>query len=153
MRALLTAFVCLFALNAWAAPDLKGADPGFEQMKEFLRQENERIKAIKILNLDLERADLELKKRQIEIKLANLNKHTVVPAGPASAVFLKPAFKLRGIFTSAETRQALINANGVTIQAIEGQTVGEGVTVKQITNDAAVLEYTDGKQETLNLGP
>src|SRR5262249_18575180 len=45
-------------------------DEEFDHMKEFMRQEDERIKAIKILNLDLERADLELKKREIEVKLA-----------------------------------------------------------------------------------
>lgn len=134
-----------------AAPE-ENIDDGFTQLKEFMRQEDERLKTIKILNLDVERADLELKKRQIELKLADLNKNTSVAISSNPINPSKPVFRLAGIFVQEDTRQALMNVNGVNMQVGEGKPLAEGVMLKRIDTDTAVLKYPDGKEETLYLG-
>jgi hypothetical protein len=127
-------------------------DKKYEDMRQFMGQEDERIKAIKILDLDLQRADLELKKRQIEVKLADLNKSNAALSPLTASGFLKPAFKLSGIFMSGSHREALIDVQGANIQAEEGKMIQDGVIVAKINTDSALLKYADGKQETLNLG-
>ena len=130
-------------------------DHEFEQMKDFMQQEDERLKAIKILNLDLERANLELKKKEVESKLAVLNQdHVFLPEAlklPSSS--LQPmVFKVNGVFLTEKIRLAMININGTSTQVAEGQLMREGVLVKRINPEAVTLEYPDGKQEILSVG-
>jgi len=130
-------------------------DQSFDQMKEFMRQEDDRIKAIKILNLDLERANLELKKGEIEVKIADLNRNQNVAVGSSGlpADFPKPALsKLCGIFVNGRNKKALMNVGGSYIQAGEGDTLRGGILVKSINADTVLLEYFDGKKEIINLG-
>ncbi len=114
-------------------------------------EENERIKAIKILNLDLERSNLELKKKEIEVKLADLNKNQSVHI-QASDSFRPSAVKLAGIFVHGDGRQALFEVDGTYVHAGQGEQVKEGVLVKEIKNDKVILEFKDGKQQTFILG-
>lgn len=130
------------------APEKVPIDQSFEQMKEFMRQEDERIKTIKILNLDLERANLELKKGEVAVKIAAIG-----PSSSLSTGTSKPASpKLCGIFAQDNNKEALINVSGVYIQAGEGEALRDGVLVKKIGPEAVLLEYPDGKKETIELG-
>ena len=130
-------------------------DRDFEQMQEFMRQANERLKSIKILNLDLERADLELKKREIEEKIIGLNKdQNTAPIGlDSSTGLVKPmSFKVVGIFLNGNARQAIVSIDGRFIQVQEGQSIRQGVLVNKINADSVIFGYPDGKQETINFG-
>ena len=128
-------------------------DQGFEQMKEFIQQENERLKAIKILNLDLERADLELKKGEIEVKIAGLNRGSNAAIAGLSTGISKPAVvKLCGILMNGDDREALVNMDGIYVQIKEGFALRNGALVRKVSDDAVVLEYADGKKETISLG-
>jgi hypothetical protein len=123
----------------------------FQQMKEFIQQENDRMKEIRILNLDLERADLELRKKEIETKLAGMNKNgRVITSGFSAAA--KPVLKVTGIFVNGVDRQVLMNVDGVNIQVKEGESVRQGVIIKKITSDTVLLQYADGKNETIAMG-
>ena len=127
------------------------ADKDFQSMKEFMQQENERLKDIKILDLDLQRADLELKKREIEIKLAALNKdQNPVFFGPELST--GPAFKVVGIFLNGKTRQALMKVGGANRQVHEGEKLNSDASVKTITADAVILQFSNGETGTFTLG-
>ncbi len=134
---------------AWAQEPSK---VDYDQMKEFMRQENERMKAIKILSLDLERADLELRKRQIEVKLSELNKNNPAFTAGMSADFSQPVLRLSGIFIGGDSREALVNVKGINIQVSEGKPIEKDIVLKKIGTDHVLLEHTGGKQEALHLG-
>ncbi|MBI4310085.1 MAG: hypothetical protein HY591_07130, partial [Candidatus Omnitrophica bacterium] len=119
----------------------------FNQMQEFLQQENERVKAIKILNLDLEHANLELKKKEIEVKLAELNKTGVavnLSSNPGS-----PSMGVSGIFVSGTDRWALMNIDGVRVQVKPGQAMRDGMVIKEINADAVIVRHRDARKETI----
>ena len=146
--------LCLLASAGVRADEAPGKDDGYDQMQEFMRQENERIKAIKILHLDLERSNLELKKKEIEIKMADLNKNQSpsLPVNPAPGSFQPLMMKLSGIFVRGDQREALMEVDGSHVQVRAGGRLRDGITVKKIDSDQVVLEYTDGKQQIFTLG-
>ena len=146
-------FLCPYVTAAHAdAPALAAtpdADKEFEQMDEFVRQENERLKAIKLLSLDLQWADLELRKRKIESKLAALTRG---PVALPSANSEKTILKVAGIFLSEGRKEALVDINGTRHAVSEGESLVGQMLVKQISSDEVVLEYPDGRQHNLKFG-
>lgn len=127
----------------------------FEQMKEFMRQENEKVKAIKILNLDLARADLELKKKEIEVKLADLNKGHAIDENHSkgSSDLSTPSRNVTGIFVNGPVRSAWMDVHGKHAHVQEGEFLSDGVLVKTIKGNQVTLEYADGKQDIMHFGP
>lgn len=130
-------------------------DSDLQRMKEFVKEENERLKAIKILNLDLEQASLELKKREIEVKLAGLSSS---PNTQSSLSRLSdengahPMIKVVGIMLSGDVRSAKLDIGGVISSVSEGKTIKNGVIIKKIFEDGVVIAYLDGREETINFG-
>ena len=124
-------------------------DGNFDQMKEFLRQENERLKTIKILNLDLERANLEFKKKEIEIKLADLNKGGGT-SNPAANSGQPSALSVEGIFVNGTSQWAFMNVNGTRVQVKPGQTMRDGTVIKEINTDAVIVQYSDARKEIIH---
>ncbi len=120
----------------------------FKEMDDFINQENERLKEIKLLNLDLEKANLELKRRDIEQKIVQLDKVE------GSAIYEKhenrkdKLIKLAGIFESKTYKQAILNISGVHINVQEGQNI-DGILVKAIKSKAITIEYPDGQIQEL----
>ncbi len=126
-------------------------DADLEEMHDFMRQENERLKVIKMLNLDVERADLELKKREIEVKIVELNKGqgsaAVLPAVATGSVL-----KVAGIFMNGEMREALMDLDGVHVSVHEGQKLNNGIVIKKISADEVLIQHEDGQEEGIGLG-
>lgn len=126
------------------------ADDDFEQMNEFIHQENERLKNIKLLNLDVEWANLKLKKKEIEQKIVQLDK--AGGAGPSPTltpgVSDKPVMKLLGIFESDAFKKAILNINGAKVNVQEGEQIN-GMLVKSITPQSVVLQFEDGQTQEL----
>ncbi len=125
------------------------------KMEDFIREENDKIKDIKLLNLDLERANLEFKKKEIEQKMAQLNKEeegaTLSGARSISDTsFSSLKLKLIGIFESALKKKAVLNINGVHFNVIEGEKV-EGFLVGAIKSQSIVIKYNNGEEEELYL--
>ena len=135
--------------------NIEAGDQNFQQMKDFMREENERFKAIKILNLDLERADLELKQKEIQVKMAQLNKESgalINSNGSMSVKPAKPLLKISGIFLTDEGKEALINVNGANQNAREGEQIASGIAVKKITSTAVTVQYADGQIQEFKFG-
>ena len=128
-------------------------DQEFDQINDFIDQEDEKMKGIKLLNLDLERASLELKKKEIEQKMAQLNKSegtfSVTSQDAASDETMhKPVVKLISIFQSPAGKQAVLNVNGVNINVKEKQQI-DGVTIKTIDSQEVIVQYADGDSQHL----
>ncbi len=130
-------------------------DDDFQQMNDFIQQENEKLKSIKLLNLDLERADLELKKKEIEQKITKLNKSEggLSASSQESTTDLKttrPVVKLVSIFESKTMKQAMLSIDGVNVNVKEGQQM-DGVVIKSIDPQAVMVKYEDGQTQELRL--
>ncbi len=126
------------------------ADDDFEQMNDFIRQENEKLKNIKLLNLDVEWANLKLKKKEIEQKIVQLDKAEGTGALPTltPGVSDKPVIKLLGIFESDVFKKAVLNINGAKVNVQEGEQIN-GMLVKSITPQSVVLQSEDGQTQEL----
>ena len=130
-------------------------DQDFLQMNDFIHKEDDKIKDIKLLNLDLEKSTLELKKREIEQKIAQLQRREVSFVLPSKddrddAKEVKPFIKLRSIFESQFKKQAVLNIDGTDINVTEGQKI-KGVVIRGINQKVVVVEYGDGATEELSL--
>jgi|GEM_PF-6200593 len=126
-----------------------------QQIDDFIQKENEKLKDIKLLNLDLERSSLELKKREIEQKITQINKsEDPLPISnhenATEVKLIKPTLKLLGIFESMGKKQALLNINGTNMNVKEGQNIN-GMIVKSINQQGVVMEYEDESSLQLNL--
>jgi hypothetical protein len=142
-------------INEQEVDDNKGQEDEFAQMDSFIKKENEKLKAIKLLNLDIERADLELKKREIEQKMVQLNvregvSSTVKQEEGDEAKINKPILRLAAVLESNAKRQAILNFDGRHINVKEGQEV-EGVLVKTIKTQGITIQYQDGQTKELSL--
>ena len=131
--------------------DNEHIDRSFQQMKDFMREENERLKAIKILNLDLERADLELKQKEIQVKMAKLNKEggMLDSNGAALLKSSKPLIKITSIFLNDKSKEAVINVDGLNLNTHEGEQTVSGIAIKKITSEAVTVQYSDGQVQEL----
>ncbi len=130
-------------------------DDDFQQMNDFIQQENEKLKNIKLLNLDLEHANLELKKKEIEQKISKLDKSegALSASNQENTTDLKtirPVVKLVSIFESKTMKQAILSIDGVNINVKEGQQM-DGVVIKSINSQAVMVEYEDGQIQKLSL--
>ncbi len=118
-----------------------------------MRQEEQRVKAIKLLSLDLEKTDLELKQKEVQVKLAQLNKANVgesLGTGapmPDKSVFIK---RLTALTVTEDFKEAVLDINGVPITVHEGDSIIDG-KVLHIDAQGVMLAYPSGKQEQLSL--
>ena len=129
-------------------------DRDFQQMKDFMSEENERLKTLKILNLDLERAGLELKQKEIQVKMIKLNKEGGVLDSNAvvSVKSSKPMVKITSIFLNDEGKEAVINVDGLNLNAHEGEQIASGIAIKKITPETVTVQYADGQIQELKFG-
>ena len=123
-----------------------------EEVNDFINQENEKLKDIKLLNLDLEKVGIELKRREIEQKIAQLDKTEgiLAPTQDSSGdiKLSKPQVRLVGVFESASKKQAVLSINGEHINVKEGQEV-EDIVVKTIKPQGVTIQYQDGQLQEL----
>ncbi len=123
------------------------------EMDAYIREEEGRIKDIKLLSLDLEKANIQLKRKEIESKMAELNKTnaptlvTMPQSLPSGGVLLK---RLTALTVSGDFKEATININGVSMMAHEGDAVGEA-KVATINAQGVDIIYPNGKKEKLTL--
>ena len=148
MKAWLLIFVFLNSGLAWA-------QDGYESMKGFIQQEDDRLKEIKLLSLDLEKAGLELKKKEIQNKMEGLNGALPQEKGAASVVRNTGAssdLRLSGIMINDKVRQAFIVAQGKQLSVHEGQDLANGMKIAKITAKSVSIVYADGTTRQLELG-
>jgi hypothetical protein len=128
-------------------PEQQVPDENFLEMKAFMKEQDVRLKAIKLLNLDVARADLELKRREIESKLANLNQ------GPSSSMQMSMkesdlSIQVASILISPKKREAVLQTGGLRTRVEEGSKINDK-TVSKIEAAAVTLEDAKGNTETL----
>lgn len=126
----------------------------FEKIDEFIRKENEKVKDIKLLNLDLEKAGLILKKKEIDQKIDQLRKaessgFVKTNEHEEEAKLLMPNIRLVSIFASASLKRAVLNINGVNNNVKEGQKIGN-VIIANINSENVMVKYSDGQTEEIS---
>ena len=123
-------------------------DQGYDAMKDFIRQEDDRLKDIKLLSLDLEKADLEFKKKEIQAKMAGLSGTVAQDKGiPASGDL--PDIRGSGIVIKEGVGHAFISVEGKIFYVREGQDIGGKMKITKITDQAVFIQYPDGRTRSL----
>jgi hypothetical protein len=130
-------------------PEVEEEDE-FQEMADFIQQENERLKDIKLLNLDLERASLELKKKEIEQKMAQFHKEENVMSQEDDDGVSRPSIKLLGVFLGGLKKQAVLSINGKQVNCKEGQYI-EGINIASIDSRLVTVQYADGEKQVYSL--
>ena len=123
-------------------------DQGYDAMKDFIRQEDDRLKDIKLLSLDLEKADLEFKKKEIQTKMAGLS-GTVAPDKGVPASGDLPDIRVSGIVIKEGVGHAFISVEGKIFYVREGQDIGDKMKITKITDQAVFIQYPDGRTRPL----
>jgi TolA-binding protein len=124
-----------------------------QEMDEYMRKEDERIKDIRLLSLDLEKAGLELKQKEVQVKMVELSKGSKsagVDAGPSSlnpSMFIK---RLMALTVTENFKEAMIEINGAVAVVHEGDGIADG-KVFVIDAQGVNIIYPDGKEERLSL--
>ena len=117
-------------------------------MKDFIRQEDDRLKDIKLLSLDLEKADLEFKKKEIQTKMAGLSGTVAQDKGaPASGDLTD--IRVSGIVIKEGVGHAFISVEGKIFYVREGQDIGGKMKITKITDQVVFVQYPDGRTRPL----
>ncbi len=114
---------------------------------DFIEQENQRLREIKLLDLDLQRADLRAK-----ISKLDQDNTALMPKGSKEVSSTEFPIKLKGVMSIAQDRQALMMVNEKKISVRVGGVVGEGFMVMRIDDDKVVLKDKDGKEKIIVIG-
>lgn len=125
-----------------------------DQLQVFLNQENARLREIKMLDLDVTKANLQLKQKEIESKIAQLT-----PAKESGEEFLKPsetkekgsAFRLKGILTVSGERVAMIQINEQVLNLKKGDVFNSDYKIFRIDIRDVVITDLKGNQTTISL--
>lgn len=125
-------------------------DQGYDAMKDFIRQEDDRLKDIKLLSLDLEKADLEFKKKEIQAKMAGLSGTVTQDKGALTPGGLTD-IRVSGIVIKEGVGHAFISVEGRIFYVREGQDIGDKMKITKITDQAVLIQYPDGRTRSLEL--
>src|SRR3989338_8900572 len=123
-------------------------DQGYDAMKDFIRQEDDRLKDIKLLSLDLEKADLEFKKKEIQAKMAGLSCTVTQDKGALTPGGLTD-IRVSGIVIKEGVGHAFISVEGRIFYVREGQDIGGKMKITKITDQAVFIQYPDGRTRSL----
>lgn len=113
---------------------------------DFIEQENERLREIKLLDLDLQRSSLKLKQKEILTKMAQLN-HVPADDQQHTAEHLV----LKGIIEQGEIRQAIVQDNGKTSTLKKGDAI-LGQQIIRIEKNKVVFKDALGQEKEILLG-
>lgn len=125
-------------------------DQGYDTMKDFIRQEDDRLKDIKLLSLDLEKADLEFKKKEIQTKMAGLSGAVAQDKGASTSGDL-PDIRVSGIIIKEGVGHAFISVEGRIFYVHEGKDIGDKMKIIKITDRSVSVQYPDGRTRLLEL--
>lgn len=115
---------------------------------DFIDQENKRMREIKLLNLDLQRADLRsrIKKLDQEDNVSSMLKEK------KEQDLENFPIKLQGIVRIGDEHVGLLLDHTVRVSAKAGQILRDDVTVVRIDDDKAVFRTKDGKERVVLIG-
>ena len=137
----------LMVLVFWAGCTPSWAEDSYAAMKSFIQQEDERLKDIKLLSLDLE-------KKQIQAKMAELGGAVAQDKGIRSSAETvdKPLdIRVSGIVINDTVKQAFISIDGKTFSVREGREITDKIKVVKITGQSVSIQYADGQTRQLGL--
>jgi hypothetical protein len=124
-----------------------------DAMREFMNLENERLREIKLLDLDVTRANLRLKQREAETKLVQLNQEYAIPSSKISSNDpLVSPMVLKGVMKVGKEYQAIARVKDKIINVKEGDELDIGLKVLRIENDKVVYKGTNDEEMVLSLG-
>ena len=143
-------WLCVLVFLAGCTPSW--AEDGYAMMKSFIQQEDERLKDIKILTLDLEKSGLELKKKEIQVKMAELSGAPAPDKGAGGfAGTGLPDVRVSGIVINDRLKQAFISVDGKVFPAREGQELENKMKIIKITGQSVSIQCADGQTRQLGL--
>ncbi len=125
-------------------PEKKPEDP----MRAFINQENERLREIKLLDLDVMRADLQLKQKEIQSKLSKYEQSSEVNIKDVAS----DPIKLNGIVQLGAEKQAIVLINGSVTYFKIGQFIDSAYKVKSISDDRMVITDEQGQEKIIMIG-
>lgn len=141
-----------FSLNDEEEPDVMVQTDDFQQMEEFMREENERLKDIKLLTLDVQKASLELKKKETDQKISQLTiaKDDMPSVGVEESVQTHPTIQLLGVFSSSAKKEAVLSINGKQGRVQQGEEF-QGIRLVAVKSQMIKVEHQDGEIQELYL--
>lgn len=119
------------------------------EVDDFARQEEEKIKSIKLLSLDLEKAGIELKQREIQVKISELNKTGPLVVALSSTQASVPR-RLIALTLTDDFKEAVMDVGGSSIIVHEGDSIADA-KVESINAQGVIIRNADGTQESLIL--
>lgn len=128
-------------------PQVGSNESSFNSFQEQLHAENEHLKKIKMLSLDLEQVDLELKKREIEVKLSKLNGqgfNQTSSAAVTSELGGNFSMRLMGTYVNANKSLAFMLIDGLPRTVGAGEVLRDGSKVLKVGVNAVEIRKKDG---------
>ncbi len=130
-------------------PDVSSSpEDNFAVMKSFMNQENAKEKEIRLLNLDLERINLQLKRQKLltEIQGSSRGEETsLLTAVDIPNESVKDTHIVYLVYSS-DFKEVILNMNGTVHRLRENDQASFGVTIKNILEDGVVVQAKDGME-------
>lgn len=141
MKVLIALILCI------SLTSMANAQVEQEDQDVFIKTEEQIIRDLKLLNLEVEKTKLQLKKQQM---LTKLNKLTdVVEIKEPNAV--TSGVCVTSVLLSTQNKVAMLTINGEHERVIEKQKLMDNSIVKEIKADGVLLEDADGKSNFIKL--
>ncbi len=131
--------------------------PELESMREYMKNQQQRMQKIELLSLDLDEAKLELELRQKKAELGKLagsgafSSNSVLNSSNSTDSKFKSATinysepEIKTLFVTDLYKQAVLSVDGNEITVKEGDKIG-AVTIKEINSIGVVLLKEDNQQ-------
>lgn len=122
-------------------------------MRKYIETERKKKNDIELLNLDIKKNELELKRKQLQAEIEGVNKTTDqegIPShhnntlGPLDNTTESPIFKVLYVSISGSHKESVLFMNGNTYLVGEGQTIN-GYKVDSIQKQGVTLKDRQGE--------
>lgn len=116
----------------------------------FIEDEAKKIREIKLLSLDVQKTDLELKRQQMLVKMQKINNqtesHIVHEQGNMQKMI---NVVVKSILIAGTKKLAVMGVNNKYFTVSEQQHFSEGLVIKAIEADKVQVQYLDGRVEDI----
>ena len=133
---------------------LSGCRPLYAQevvmnMDMFIDEEDKRIQEIRLLDLDVQKADLQLKQQEIARKMANSVGEDFTVPHPAGSNPAHASMRVISVVVADDYQEAVLKINEQHITCHQGDFIGDGWKVEAITREGVKLLSATAGQRSL----
>lgn len=128
--------------------------PTSKELLDFIAEENAQLRKIKLLDLDVAKAQLQLKQKEIQVKLAALNPVENVTHHSNLTTHDIEAFGVivRGVIYIDSHYQAILQLNNNIVTVKSGDLINGGYKVVDIKSNQVVLNDAQGLEKIILVG-